>query len=131
LIDKYSEKLDLSLGYAFTETDSQALSSSHVWNLNVNGELSPKILGSLGIGYSRFESDLGDFSDPSYLADLTWQATEGFAVKLGARTFYRTAVPESLCEVEQRYLNFNIALKTTGWPLQASATKTSDRRMAV
>lgn len=110
-IYNYSDNLDWSVGYTYTESDAQVSAKNHAWVLNVNGQLSPKVQGSLGIGYNRYESTLGDFSDPHFSADLTWQATDEFAVKLGVRTDYRTTATGEPVRARSADLRLEYSLK--------------------
>ncbi len=91
-------KLDLSLGYTFTNTDieetirasatqrvitSDYETDSHFFNIGARGELLPKLTGSLKVGYRTRSSNQTNRDDSGMLgldANFTWTATPKLAV---------------------------------------------------
>ena len=83
-------KLDLSLGYTFTNTDIEETirasgyeTDSHFLNIGARGELLPKLTGSFKVGYRTRSSNRTNRDDSGMLgldANFTWTATPKLAV---------------------------------------------------
>ncbi len=101
----YSEKLDLFSGYRFRRTLTRrrpegvrsVSSRDHQVSAGAEGELLPKVSGSLRAGYQirDFDArDRGSRDQFSFDADTTWEATAQTQVSLGASRDFRTSADE-------------------------------------
>lgn len=67
-------KLDLSVGYTHGDIDVENGSDATTDNFNVGlrGELLPKLIGNLKVGYNQYDSDSRDTASLALDADLNW-----------------------------------------------------------
>ena len=79
-IYRYSEKLDFSLGYAYSETSANLDTQDQTFRLQVEGELTPKLTGTLGLGFQNRETEFGDSGDPYVNVNLAWAVNERIEV---------------------------------------------------
>lgn len=97
----YSEKLDFFAGYRIRDWRSRGAAgreSFHTYDhrllLGAEGQLSPKVTGSLGAGvqYRNFRKpdELSDTLRPSFAAALEWAARDTTTVRLDAEQDFRT-----------------------------------------
>ena len=67
-------KLDFSVGYTYGDIDVENGSDATTDNFNVGlrGELLPKLIGNLKVGYNQYDSDSRDTASLALDADLNW-----------------------------------------------------------
>ncbi|MFU8847393.1 MAG: outer membrane beta-barrel protein [Opitutales bacterium] len=85
LFYELTPKVDLSIGYVYSETDVDALNGrpsyttdDHFFNVGARGNLLPKLTGFFKVGYRTRDSDRVNRSSESTLgldSSLTWAAT--------------------------------------------------------
>ncbi len=75
-IYRYSEKLDIVLGYGYSETSASVDTQDSTFSLQAEGELTPKLTGTLGVGFQFRETEFGDSSDPYVNISLDWALNE-------------------------------------------------------
>jgi len=94
LFYELTPKVDLSVGYIYSETDVESslntpiayTTENHFLNVGARGNLLPKVTGFFKVGYSTREDDRPGSEDNSTLgldADLTWAATPKITARLG------------------------------------------------
>lgn len=92
----YSEFLDIFLGYSYRETSARFDSQDQTFRLQMEGELTPKITGTLGLGYQIRETDFDNSGDPYVNLDLAWAVNERFeVVATGGISFFTTSAGSS------------------------------------
>ena len=79
-IYRYSDKLDFAFGYAYAETTASLDTQDQTFRLQAEGELTPKITGTLGLGYQLRETDFGNSGDPYVNINLAWAVNERIEV---------------------------------------------------
>lgn len=92
---KWTPKLDLSLGYTYSDYNPEALaeaSTDHFFNIGARGEFTPKLTGKLAVGYTQRKFDRGgDRSllglDASFAAELTPKTS----LQFGASNMFGTS----------------------------------------
>ena len=72
----YSEKLEFFAGYAYSETASAVDSEDHTFRVQAEGEITPKLSGTLGVGYQIRETRFGNSGDPYINMNLAWAVNE-------------------------------------------------------
>ncbi len=94
-------KLDVGVGYVYRDTTIEDQPNAvrnnpldHTVRLNLRGELTPKLSGTVGLGYQVREFRKGNLDDEggaSIDVDLDWEATPKFNVGIGIFSDFNSA----------------------------------------
>ncbi len=96
LFYRYSEKLDVFLGYSYRETSAFTDSEDHTFRISLEGDITPKVTGELGFGYQIRETEFVNSGDPYVNLNLGWALNERFElVATGAMGFFTTSAGSS------------------------------------
>ena len=87
----YSEKLEFFTGYGFSEPSGVSEYQDHTFRIRAEGELTPKVTGTLGLGYQiRESSNFGNTGDPYVNLNLAWAVNERLEVAATGRVGFST-----------------------------------------
>lgn len=96
LVYIYSENLDIFAGYSYSETSGRTDSETQTFRLELEGDLTPKVTGVLGVGYQIRETDINESGDPYVNLDLAWAINDRFeVVATGEMGFFTTSAGSS------------------------------------
>ncbi len=96
LVYIYSENLEIFGGYSYSDTSAGVDSETQTFRLRLEGEITPKVTGVLGVGYQIRETEVNDSGDPYVNLDLSWAVNERFEVVATAGMgFYTTSLGNS------------------------------------
>jgi hypothetical protein len=99
-------KLDLSVGYTNGDIDVETSDDATTDNFNVGlrGQLLPKLMGNLKIGYNNYDSATRDTASMSLDADLNWTVSSKISHKLNLyRNFDASATGTGTQESKIRF----------------------------
>ena len=124
---KWTSKMDLSVGYRYRDFQTTVGSDSvdHFFSIGARGEFSPKLTGTLAIGYSERKIAASKLTKsasetlPGFDASLSYEISPKTTLTLGASNDFGTA-PQGQ---QQKNLSFNggISSKVSSeWMLSAS-----------
>lgn len=96
LVYIYSEKLDVFLGYSYSDMDASTDAEDHTFRLSLEGDITPKLTGTLGFGYQIRETEFDESGDPYVNLSLGWAVNERFElVASGNMGFFTTSAGSS------------------------------------
>lgn len=96
LVYRYSENLEFFAGYSYSDLSSNVDSETHTTRVRLEGEITPKITGVLGVGYQIRETLENNSGDPYVNLDLSWAVNERLElVATGSMGFFTTSAGNS------------------------------------